>query len=127
MRRCGIGARRVKVCHFGGLSAGSEHVEGASLTSISEMSRFETELLAQKGNLNGLERLNVEWLKRAMTNTVYRRVILDIDIQHFGCRLTISADGHKVVLSQDVAIMDALNSIWEISVETDTDELPIKP
>ena len=48
--------------------------------STSEMSRFETELLTQKDNLKGLERLNVEWVKRAMTNTVHRRVILDIDI-----------------------------------------------
>ena len=112
--RGGIGARRVKVCHFGGLSAGSEHVERVSLTSTSEMSRFETELLAQKGNLNGLERLNVEWVNRALTNTVHRRFILDIDVQHYGCRLTISSDGHNVVLSQDVAIMDALNSMWEI-------------
>ncbi len=47
--------------------------------STSEMSRFETELLTQKDNLKGLERLNVEWVKRAMTNTVHRRVILDID------------------------------------------------
>ena len=68
--------------------------------STSEMSRFETELLTQKDNLKGLERLNVEWVKRAMTNTVHRRVILDIDSSespvhreqeeaayngHFGC------------------------------------------
>ena len=52
--------------------------------STSEMSRFETELLTQKDNLKGLERLNVEWVnvewvKHAMTKTVHRRVILDID------------------------------------------------
>ena len=33
--------------------------------STSEMGRFETELLTQKDNLKGLERLNVEWVKRA--------------------------------------------------------------
>ena len=33
--------------------------------STSQMGRFETELLTQKGNLRGLEGLNVEWVKRA--------------------------------------------------------------
>jgi len=47
--------------------------------STSEMGRLETELLTQKENLKGLERLNVEWVKRAMVTTVHRRVILDID------------------------------------------------
>ena len=32
--------------------------------STSEMGRFETELLTQKENLKGIERLNVEWIKR---------------------------------------------------------------
>jgi hypothetical protein len=43
------------------------------------MGRFETELLTQKDNLKGLDRLNVEWVKRAVTKTVRRRIILDID------------------------------------------------
>jgi hypothetical protein len=47
--------------------------------STSEMGRFETELLTQKDNLKGLDRLNVEWVKRAVTKTVRRRIILDID------------------------------------------------
>ncbi len=47
--------------------------------STSEMGRFETELLTQKDNLSGLEGLNVEWVKRAMTRTVHSRIILDID------------------------------------------------
>ena len=47
--------------------------------STSEMGRFETELLTQKDNLKGLERLNVEWVKRAVANTVHSRIILDID------------------------------------------------
>jgi hypothetical protein len=47
--------------------------------STSEMGRFETELLTQKENLEGLERLNVEWVKRAVANTAHRRIILDID------------------------------------------------
>ena len=68
--------------------------------STSEMGRFETELLTQKENLKGIERLNVEWIKRALAKTVYRRIILDIDSSespvhgeqeeaayngHFGC------------------------------------------
>ncbi|MDA1228839.1 MAG: transposase [Chloroflexi bacterium] len=47
--------------------------------STSEMSRFETELLTQEDNLKGLERLNVEWVKRAVAKTVRQRVILDVD------------------------------------------------
>ena len=47
--------------------------------STSEMGRFETELLTQKDNLKGLERLNVEWVKRAVAKTMRKRVILDID------------------------------------------------
>ena len=47
--------------------------------STSEMGRFETELLTQKDNLKGLERLNVEWVKRGMAKTIHRRIILDID------------------------------------------------
>src|SRR3989337_3721494 len=46
--------------------------------STSEMGRFETELLTQKDNLRGLEGLNVEWGKRAITRTVHNRIILDI-------------------------------------------------
>ena len=47
--------------------------------STSEMGRFETELLTQQDNLKGLERLNVEWVKRGVAKTVHRRIILDID------------------------------------------------
>jgi len=47
--------------------------------STSEMGRFETELLTQKDNLRGLDRLNVEWVKRGVAQTVHRRIILDID------------------------------------------------
>ena len=68
--------------------------------STSEMGRFETELLTQKENLKGIERLNVEWIKRALAKTVHRRIILDIESSespvhgeqeeaayngHFGC------------------------------------------
>ena len=68
--------------------------------STSEMGRFETELLTEKDTPEGLERLNVEWVKRAVAKTVRKRVILDIDSSespvhgkqegaayngHFGC------------------------------------------
>jgi hypothetical protein len=46
--------------------------------STSEMGRFETEFLIQKDNLRGLEGLNVEWVKRAITRIVHSRIILDI-------------------------------------------------
>jgi len=47
--------------------------------STSEMGRFETELLTQQDNLKGLERLNVEWVKRGVAKTIHRRIILGID------------------------------------------------
>jgi hypothetical protein len=55
--------------------------EGSERTaaSTSEMGRFETELLTQKDNPKGLQRLNVEWVKRAVAITIHKRIILDID------------------------------------------------
>jgi hypothetical protein len=68
--------------------------------STSQMGRFETELLTQEDNLQGLARMNSHWVERAMGQTLYRRVILDIDSSespvhghqegasyngHFGC------------------------------------------
>jgi hypothetical protein len=68
--------------------------------STSEMGRFETELLTEKDNLEGLARMNAQWVKMAMAQTLYRRVILDLDSSespvhghqegaayngHFGC------------------------------------------
>jgi hypothetical protein len=47
--------------------------------STNTMSRFETETLTAAENLEALNRLNTEWVSRAMTNTSYRRVILDMD------------------------------------------------
>ena len=43
------------------------------------MSRFETEVLTQDGNVEGLGRLNAEWVDGAMSRTPHRRVILDMD------------------------------------------------
>ncbi|MAE32456.1 MAG: IS1380 family transposase [Verrucomicrobiales bacterium] len=68
--------------------------------STNTMSRFETEVLTRKHNLEGLVRLNAQWVDSAMTHTPPRRVILDMDSSespvhgeqegaayngHFGC------------------------------------------
>ena len=47
--------------------------------STNTMSRFETEVLTQDGNVEGLGRLNSKWVDRAMSRTPHRRVILDMD------------------------------------------------
>jgi hypothetical protein len=43
------------------------------------MSRFETETLTQVDNLQGLARMNTQWVEGAMAQTPHRRVILDMD------------------------------------------------
>ena len=43
--------------------------------STNTMSRFETEVLTQDGNVEGLGRLNAEWVGGAMSRTPHRRVI----------------------------------------------------
>ncbi|MCY4529834.1 MAG: IS1380 family transposase, partial [Chloroflexi bacterium] len=47
--------------------------------STNTMSRFETEVLTQNGNVEGLVRLNAEWVDGAKSRTPHRRVILDMD------------------------------------------------
>ena len=47
--------------------------------STNTMSRFETGVLTEEENLDGLARLNVEWVGRAMAQTSHQRVILDLD------------------------------------------------
>jgi Transposase DDE domain group 1 len=47
--------------------------------STSEMGRLETELMTQESNLQGLARMNTQWVERAMAHTPLRRVILDMD------------------------------------------------
>ena len=47
--------------------------------STNTMSRFETEVLTEEENLDGLARLNVEWVARARAQTSHQRVILDMD------------------------------------------------
>ena len=68
--------------------------------STNTMSRFETEVLTEKENPEGLARMNAQWVDGAMANTPHRRVILDMDSSespvhgeqegaayngHFGC------------------------------------------
>ena len=47
--------------------------------STNTMSRFETGVLTQDGNVEGLGRLNAKWVDGAMSRTPHRRVILDMD------------------------------------------------
>jgi DDE family transposase len=47
--------------------------------STNTLSRFETEVLTQKENVQGLAQLNAAWVEKAMARTPHRRVILDID------------------------------------------------
>ena len=47
--------------------------------STNTMSRFETEVLTQDGNVEGSGRLNAKWVDGAMSRTPHRRVILDMD------------------------------------------------
>ena len=47
--------------------------------STNTMSRFETEVLTQDGNVEGLDRLNAKWVDGAISHTAHRRVILDMD------------------------------------------------
>ena len=47
--------------------------------STSEMGRFETEMLAQRGNLNALMEFSGRWIDRANGRTEQKKVILDLD------------------------------------------------
>ena len=65
--------------------------------STNTMSLFETEVLTQDGNVEGLGRLNSKWVDGAMSCTPHRRVILDTDSSEspvHGEREGASYDGH---------------------------------
>ena len=47
--------------------------------SANTVGRFETEILALKENLDGLSKINGEWVEKATEKTPYHRVILDMD------------------------------------------------
>jgi hypothetical protein len=68
--------------------------------STNTISRFETEVLTREENLEGLARLNAQWVQKAMADTTHRRITLDMDSSespvhgeqegaayngHFGC------------------------------------------
>ena len=61
------------------------------------MSRFETEVLTEEENLDGLARLNDEWVDRAMALTSHQRVILDMDSSEspvHGQQEGVACNGH---------------------------------
>ena len=47
--------------------------------STNTLSRFETEVLTQEENVDGLAHLNATWVEKAMAHTPHRGVILDMD------------------------------------------------
>ena len=47
--------------------------------STSQVARFETEVLTRPENLEGLARMNAQWVDGAMAHTPHRRGILDMD------------------------------------------------
>jgi hypothetical protein len=47
--------------------------------STNTLSRFETEVLTQEENVEGLAHLNAAWVEKAMAYPPHRRVILDMD------------------------------------------------
>ena len=71
--------------------------DGPERPAASTMSRFETEVLTQDGNVEGLGRLNSKWVDGAMSRTPHRRVLLDMDSSEspvHGEREGASYDGH---------------------------------
>ena len=63
--------------------------------STNTMSRFETEVLTEEENLDGLTRLNVEWVDTAMAHTSHQRVILDMDSSESPLSPTLPVHGQQ--------------------------------
>ena len=57
--------------------------------STNTMSRFETEVLTEEENLDGLARLNVEWVDRAMAQVRLWLFVLAYNLGNFMRRLTL--------------------------------------
>ena len=53
--------------------------------STNTVSRFETGTLTQQDNLQGLARMNPQWVEDAMAHTPHQRVILDMDSSESQC------------------------------------------
>jgi hypothetical protein len=54
-------------------------VSAQQAASTNTLSRFETEVLTQEENVDGLAHLNAAWVEKAMAYTPHRRMILDMD------------------------------------------------
>jgi hypothetical protein len=54
-------------------------VSAQQAASTNTLSRFETEVLTQEANVEGLAHLNAAWVEKAMAHTLHRRVILAMD------------------------------------------------
>ena len=74
----GDDAERLRVdAIFGQLIGGRAAAKAAA--SVGQMSRFETGMLASRGNFHALQTLDREWVERAGSFTPKRSVVLDLD------------------------------------------------
>jgi hypothetical protein len=65
--------------------------------STNTLSRFETEVLTQEENVDGLAHLHAAWVEKAMAHTPHRRVILDMDSSEspvYGAQAGTAYNGH---------------------------------
>ena len=58
---------------------GNKEGSTSAAAPTNRVSRFETEVLAQPENLEGLALLNARWVQQGMARTSHRRLILDMD------------------------------------------------
>ena len=98
--------------------------------SSNTVSRFETATLTQEDNLQGLARMNTQWVEDAMARTAHQRVILDLDSSESpvprpagGCRLQwalrvcllsspLSIQPVRGLRRSDAAIRERLQRRW---------------
>jgi Transposase DDE domain group 1 len=72
-------------------------VSAQQAASTNTLSRFETEVLTQEENVEGLAHLNAAWVEKAMVHTPHRRVILDMDSSEspvYGAQEGTAYNGH---------------------------------
>jgi Transposase DDE domain group 1 len=72
-------------------------VSAQQAASTNTLSRFETEVLTQEENVEGLAHLNAAWVAKAMAHTPYRRAILDMDSAEspvYGAQEGTAYNGH---------------------------------
>ena len=87
----------------------------AANTNTNTMSRFETEVLTEEENLDGLARLNVEWVDRAMAQTSHQRVILDMDSSESPVHGQQEEVAYKATSSPYVITRSSCSTISEIA------------